>query len=68
MTRTIEIELPRLAQLLKAELKLEALECAGVDNWEGYSESLRESGDTYGSYWDEAAKIDAALADGTLTP
>ncbi len=32
----------RLEDLLRTERKLEALEAGGVDNWEWYSESLKE--------------------------
>jgi hypothetical protein len=32
----------RILELERAERKLEALEAGGVDNWEGYSDSLHE--------------------------
>lgn len=35
-----KISVGRLAELLKAEHKLDLLECGGVDNWEGYDSSL----------------------------
>jgi hypothetical protein len=59
--KTVEISLERLAELLKSEARLIALECGGVDNWDWYSESL-DSAD------EEIEKIDARLEDGTLTP
>lgn len=36
------IDEKRLEELLKAEAKLQALENAGVDNWEWYSEAMVE--------------------------
>lgn len=43
-----QIEENELLSLLIASAKLEAIECGGVDNWSGYSESidyfLEESG------------------------
>jgi hypothetical protein len=33
----------RYAELLRAEKKLNALEAAGVDNWEGYDEAMSQS-------------------------
>lgn len=41
---TITISVKRWNQLLKAEDMLECLEAGGVDNWEWYTESLREYG------------------------
>lgn len=41
---TITISVRRWNQLLKAEDKLDCLEEGGVDNWMGYTESLREYG------------------------
>ena len=38
----IRVSTTRLAQLEKAEKKLQALEAGGVDNWEWYSESLKD--------------------------
>ena len=37
---TIEITDKRLKELKHAENKLSALESAGVDNWEGYSDAM----------------------------
>jgi hypothetical protein len=36
----IKITTERLRQLEEAEAKLEALEAAGVDNWDGYDDAL----------------------------
>lgn len=36
----IQVEESRLAELLRKEWKLQALEAGGVDNWEWYDESL----------------------------
>ena len=38
------VEIPRdeYERLLKSEAKLSALECAGVDNWEGYGYAMTE--------------------------
>ena len=55
----IEIEITEYKRLLKAELKLNMLECGGVDNWEGYGESLNpEEGK---SYRDGCKEIDEAV-------
>ena len=37
---TIEIDKEEYEELLIAQAKLQFLECGGVDNWEGYSDSL----------------------------
>lgn len=39
----IQVEESRLAELLREEWKLQALEAGGVDNWEWYNESLFHS-------------------------
>ncbi len=36
----VQVEESRLAELLREEWKLQALEAGGVDNWEWYDESL----------------------------
>jgi hypothetical protein len=59
--KTVEISLERLAELLKSEARLIALERGGVDDWDFYCESLDSA---YG----EIEKIDERLEDGTLTP
>lgn len=38
----VKINENRLKELERAFIKLQALESGGVDNWEGYSESLKE--------------------------
>lgn len=40
--KEIKITEKRLRELEDAEAKLDALEAGGVDNWEWYSESLKE--------------------------
>jgi len=59
MSNTTTITFPRLAELLKAELKLQALHDGGVDNWDWYSES--------GPDKEEMRAIDKSAKDGTLT-
>lgn len=41
---TITIPISRYNQLLRSEDRLECLEAGGVDNWDWYSDSLREYG------------------------
>lgn len=50
----------RLAELLKAEATLSALERGGVDAWDWYGDSMPDD--------EELEAIDAAAEDGTLTP
>ena len=38
----MEITNKRFKELLKLEAKMTALECAGVDNWEGYGIAMEE--------------------------
>jgi len=38
----ITISRERHKELLDAERRLDALEAAGVDNWEGYDEAIRD--------------------------
>ena len=40
----ILVSAKRYEELLKTEKELAALEAGGVDNWEWYSESLRDAG------------------------
>ena len=42
MNETITIPVSRYKELLKSEEILDALYAGGVDNWEWYSESLKE--------------------------
>ena len=39
---TVTIPRFRLEELLEAQRKLIALECAGVDNWEGYALAMED--------------------------
>lgn len=41
---TITISKKRYYELLEAEDRLECLEAGGVDNWDWYSDSLRDYG------------------------
>ena len=41
MDETIAISLPEYHRLLIAQRELEALNRAGVDNWEGFDEAMR---------------------------
>lgn len=48
-----KISTERLAELLKAEYKLDLLDAGGVDNWDGYDVSLScEYDDETESYFD----------------
>jgi len=42
MSETVKINLDKLKELERKAAKLDALEAGGVDNWEGYSESIKE--------------------------
>jgi len=59
MSNTTTITFPRLAELLKAELELQALHNGGVDNWDWYSDSLPDR--------KELRAIDKEAKEGTLT-
>lgn len=52
------VKVSDLRKLLKAELKVDMLEAAGVDNWSGYGEAL--SGEIIGDkpYWEQCDDID----------
>jgi len=39
--KTITISQKEYARLIRADNKLEALECFGVDNWGGYSDAMQ---------------------------
>lgn len=41
---TVTITKKRLAQLERSEAELNALHAGGVDNWDWYSDSLRDAG------------------------
>ena len=45
MNEKIIISMKRYKDLIMAEDKLLALEAAGVDNWEGYSDAMEEDAD-----------------------
>lgn len=38
--KTVQISAERFAELVKAEKMLDALQAAGVDNWEGYADAM----------------------------
>jgi hypothetical protein len=57
------ITLERLAELLKAEFRLSALESGGVDAWDWYGDSLDDAGLN-----DFEERLHAAVADESLTP
>ena len=40
--KTVTISQKEYARLIRADNKLEALECCGVDNWSGYSDAMEE--------------------------
>jgi len=52
----ITITKDEYARLRKAEIKLDMLEAGGVDNWDGYGESLYPEGEK--SYRDLCKEID----------
>jgi len=62
MSNTTTITFPRLAELLKAELKLQALHDGGVDNWDWYGDSMPDEADL--DAIDEAAKMGTLTVDG----
>ena len=62
MSNTTTITFPRLAELLKAELELQALHDGGVDNWDWYDDSMPDEADL--DAIDEAAKAGTLTADG----
>lgn len=54
-----KISVERLAELLRAEYKLDLLEAGGVDNWDAYDDSLNcEYDDETESYFDYKKKSD----------
>lgn len=44
--KTVTIDIERYDELISAECMLEALERAGVDNWEGYELALDDIDET----------------------
>ena len=55
MERYVKIKVKELKELLEAEVKLNALECGGVDNWEWYGEAFSDylGFDNKYDSWDE---------------
>lgn len=55
MEKYVKISVKELKELLEAEARLAALECAGVDNWEFYGEAFSNYLDFDGKYndWDD---------------
>lgn len=55
MERYVKISIKELKKLLEAKASLNALECAGVDNWEFYGEAFSNYLDFDGKYedWDD---------------
>lgn len=62
MSDTTTITFSRLAELLKAELELQALHDGGVDNWDWYDDSMPDEADL--DAIDEAAKAGTLTVDG----
>lgn len=58
MSKTIEIPVSEYIALLKAEAKIDMLEVGGVDNWDGYSESLFPDLEGVSSYDEICESID----------
>lgn len=59
---TTPITMERLAELLRAELTLNRLECAGVTSWDGFDHALDDDYNT------QVADINSQAKAGTLTP
>lgn len=67
----IQITTERLRHLEEAEAKLEALESAGVDNWDGYEfalEELNKSKARRNALQDCLEEIEASLFEGAYEP
>lgn len=56
-----KISVEELAQLLRYSYKLECLEAAGVDNWEGYDYAVNEKDEDGLSYRDYFHTTDEEL-------
>ena len=52
MGKTYTISRAQMLNFLAAEMKLEALEHGGVDNWEWYSESIAQYQRDWLDFWD----------------
>jgi len=50
---TVTISRKEYNKLLQAQSELDALEAAGVDNWEGYSEAMQQQEDEEDIYGEE---------------
>lgn len=60
----ITISLDEYIRLMKRDLKLDYLECGGVDNWDGYGYSLNPDYDEDAvSYSDNCIKMEKRLRD-----
>ncbi|CAH1066819.1 Uncharacterised protein [Acinetobacter phage MD-2021a] len=56
----VEVDVDKLRSLIKAQYKLECLECGGVDNWSWYGESLSCEESEGTPYWDFCEEVDEA--------
>lgn len=52
MDKTYTITRAQMLNFLAAEMKLEALENGGVDNWEHYSDAVSDYQKSWLEYWD----------------
>lgn len=52
MEQTVQIPIKKLANLLRNNWKLYALEYGGVDNWNWYDRALSEQDDDGDDWWD----------------
>jgi hypothetical protein len=57
-TKTVEIDVLFLANLLADSVRLDALERGGVDNWEWYDESLDPFRDTLNNLDDISSRLE----------
>ena len=62
-SKTVEIPEYRYNDLVHAEMMLSCLESAGVDNWSGYDDAMRE----YSELIEEEEEKNAKEDDGQLT-
>ena len=66
MEKYVKISVKELKELLEAEARLAALECAGVDNWEFYGEAFSNYLDFDGKYEDWDDFIEGEFNDGDI--
>jgi hypothetical protein len=52
MDKTYTITRAQMLNFLAAEMKLEALENGGVDNWEHYGDAISDYQNSWLEYWD----------------